>query len=65
MAKTNLQDLTLPELRAKGQELRQELFNLKLQKATAQLEKTHQLRELRRQVARLETRISALQKQNQ
>jgi large subunit ribosomal protein L29 len=58
-----LKDLTLVELRAKSRDLRQELFNLRLQQASAQLEKTARLRLLRRNVARLETRITQLQRE--
>jgi large subunit ribosomal protein L29 len=58
-----LKDLTLTELAAKGRELRQELFNLRLQQASAQLEKPARIRELRRDIARVETRIS--QKRNE
>lgn len=57
---SELKDLTLPELAAKGNELRQELFNLRLQKATSQLEKPSRLRTLRRDVARVETKMSAV-----
>ena len=38
----------------------QEMFNLRLQQASAQLEKPARLRTLRRDIARIETRISAL-----
>ena len=41
---------------------RQEIFNLRLQQASAQLEKPARLRTLRRDIARLETRISQLRK---
>ena len=57
---SELKDLSMTELRAKGRDLRQELFNLRLQQASAQLEKTARLRTLRRDVARIETRISQL-----
>ena len=60
---SEMKDLTLVELRAKSRDLRQELFNLRLQQASAQLEKTARLRLLRRDVARLETRITELQRQ--
>jgi large subunit ribosomal protein L29 len=60
MKMSELKDLTLVELAAKGNELRQELFNLRLQKATSQLEKPARLRTLRRDVARIETQMSAL-----
>ena len=55
-----LKDLTLVELAAKGRDLRQEMFKLRLQQASAQLEKPARLRTLRKDIARVETRISAL-----
>lgn len=57
---SEMKDMTLVELSAKSRDLRQELFNLRLQQASAQLEKPARLRTLRRDVARLETRISVL-----
>ena len=63
MKMSELKDLSLVELRAKSRDVRQELFNLRLQQASAQLEKTARLRLLRRDVARLETRITQLQRQ--
>jgi large subunit ribosomal protein L29 len=51
---------TIPELLADGRNIRQEIFNLRLQQASAQLEKSARLRILRRDVARIETRISEL-----
>jgi large subunit ribosomal protein L29 len=58
-----VQEMTMPELQARLRELRQELFNLRLQKATAQLEKPSRLRLLRRAIARLETRLTQLRRQ--
>jgi len=63
MKMSELKDLTLVELSAKGRDLRQEMFNLRLQQASAQLEKPARLRTLRKDIARVETRISALRKQ--
>jgi large subunit ribosomal protein L29 len=57
---TELKDLTVTELMAKSRDLRQELFNLKLQKASSQLEKPARLRALRRDIARVETQLSTL-----
>ncbi len=57
-----IQEKTLEELLADGRNLRHELFNLRLQQASAQLEKPGRLRTLRRDIARIETRISALRK---
>ena len=53
-----LKDLTVQELSARSSDLRRELFNLRLQKATAQLEKTARLRVPRKDIARVETAIS-------
>ncbi|MGB8368487.1 MAG: 50S ribosomal protein L29 [Limisphaerales bacterium] len=55
-----MKDMTLVELSAKSRDLRHEMFNLRLQQASAQLEKPARLRTLRRDIARLETRISQL-----
>ena len=60
MKMSEIKDLTLVELAAKGRDLRQEIFNLRLQQASAQLEKPARLRTLRRDIARLETRMSQL-----
>ena len=57
---TEMKDMTLVELSAKSRDLRHEMFNLRLQQASAQLEKPARLRTLRRDIARLETRISQL-----
>ena len=62
MKKSNFKDLTVTELNAKSRDLRQELFNLRLQQASAQLEKPARLRLLRRDIARIETRISQLRR---
>jgi large subunit ribosomal protein L29 len=59
---TELKDLTPVELAAKGRDLRQEMFNLRLQQASGQLEKPARLRNLRRDIARIETQISTLRK---
>ena len=57
---SELKDLTPVELAAKGRDLRHEMFNLRLQQASGQLEKPARLRNLRRDVARIETQISAM-----
>ena len=60
MKMPELKDLTTAELTAKSRDLRREIFNLRLQQASAQLEKPARLRTLRRDIARVETRISQL-----
>jgi large subunit ribosomal protein L29 len=62
MKMSDLKDLTLPELSAKGRDLRQEIFNLRLQQASSRLEKPANLRTLRRDIARIETRMSQLRR---
>ena len=53
-------DMTLVELSAKSRDLRHEMFTLRLQQASAQLEKPAKLRTLRKDIARVKTRISQL-----
>ena len=61
MKYTELKDMTAQELTAKSRDLRQEIFNLRLQQASSQLEKPGRLRTIRRDIARIETKISELQ----
>lgn len=63
MKMTELKDLTLSELSAKGRDLRQELFNLKLQQVSSQLEKSSRIPLVRRDIARIETRITELRRE--
>lgn len=63
MKMSEIKDMTMVELQAKGRDLRQEMFNLRLQQASAQLEKPARLHTLRRDIARLETRLSHLRRQ--
>ena len=62
MKMSELKDFTLTELPAKSRDLRQEIFNLRLQQASSQLEKPTRLRTLRRNIARIETRITQIRK---
>jgi len=57
---SEIKDMTQVEAAAKSRDLRQEMFNLRLQQASATLEKPARLRTLRRDIARLETRASQL-----
>jgi len=59
-ADSKIKDATLVELTALGRDLRHEMFTLRLQQASAQLEKPARLRTLRKDIARVETRISQL-----
>ena len=55
MKSSELKELSVEELAAKSDELRAELFNVRIKKATGQLENTAKLRTLRRDIARAET----------
>ena len=52
-----LRKLTTEELNKKIKENKEELFNLRFQQATGNLEKPSRLRELRKQVAKMKTII--------
>ncbi len=60
MKMSELKDLTIAELAAKSRDLRQEMFNMRLQQASSQLEKPARIRNLRRDIARIETRMSQI-----
>jgi large subunit ribosomal protein L29 len=51
----DLRSLSVTELERKGAELRDELFNARIRRATEQLEDTASLGRLRRDIARVET----------
>lgn len=54
----DIKELTAKELLTRKRELRDEVFNLHVQQQSGQLEKPHMLRNLRRNVARIETVLS-------
>ena len=64
MKMSEISEKTAVELAALSRDLRQELFNLRLQKASAQLESPAKLRTLRRDIARVETRLTALRQKS-
>jgi large subunit ribosomal protein L29 len=55
MKAKELRELSIEELQQKRGDLREDLFRLKMRKAVAQLENPVRLRELRRDIARVET----------
>ena len=55
MKSKEIRELTEAEAQAKLRDLRQEIFNLRLQQQAARLERPSRLREVRRDVARIET----------
>ena len=57
MKQEELVKLSTEELTTKIKESKEELFNLRFQQATGNLEKPSRLRDLRKQVARMKTII--------
>lgn len=55
MTPKEIRDLTQTELEKRLRDSRQELLMLRLRKQTGQVEKTHELRSRRKDIARLET----------
>ena len=55
MTSKEIRDLAPAEISTKLREIREQLLQLKLRKQTGQVEKTHELRTLRKDIARLET----------
>ena len=55
MTSKEIRDLSVSEITSKLGETRQQLLNLRLRKQTGQVEKTHELRALRKDIARLLT----------
>jgi large subunit ribosomal protein L29 len=62
MTSKEIRELAPAELPTKIRETREKLLQLRLRKQTGQVEKTHELRTLRKDIARLETALSASKK---
>ena len=59
MKMSEIKDQTPIELQTKGRELRKELFSLNLQKSIGTLEKSHRIRQVRKNIARVETVLNS------
>jgi large subunit ribosomal protein L29 len=59
-----VRELDVEELQRRVAQTRRELFNLRFQHATGQLENTGQLKEVRRNIARLLTVLNQKQQEN-
>ncbi len=64
MKVAEVRELGVEELERRVAETRRELFNLRFQHATGQLENTGQLKEVRRNIARLLTVLNQKQREN-
>ena len=58
MTASELKDKSVEELNAELLELLREQFNLRMQTSTGQLAQTHELRKVRRSIARVKTVIN-------
>ena len=56
--RNDLKAMSAEELSAKKLELLKEQFNLRMQASTGQLNQTHQLKDVRRNLARIETLLT-------
>ena len=55
MTSKEIRDLSADEIGTKLRETREQLLQLRMRKQTGQVEKTHEMRSLRKDIARLET----------
>lgn len=62
MKPDELRERTDQELRELEEQLRAEMFRMRLRKHTNQLQQTHQLRETRRDIARIKTILTERQR---
>lgn len=59
MKVSEINDLSVDELQTRGEELQQELFNLRFQLHTGHLENTARIGQLRKDVARVKTVLTS------
>jgi large subunit ribosomal protein L29 len=55
---TTLRDKSIDELRNRERDLREQLFKLRFQRATGRLENPMKMRQVRREIAQIETLIN-------
>ncbi len=63
MKATEIRDMSLEEMKQKASDTEQELFNLRFQHGTGQLENTAKLKQTKRDMARLKTIIRQTESQ--
>ncbi len=62
MKAQELLGMTVDELKDQRAALKKEAFNLRFQRASGQLENTARVRQVRRDIARVSTRLSVMRK---
>jgi len=60
---SELRNMTIEELREKERELRKELFNLRFQKATGEIQNPMRIKAVRKDIARILTIITEKERQ--
>jgi large subunit ribosomal protein L29 len=63
MKASEIRNLSLDEMKQKASDIEQELFNLRFQHGTGQLENTSKLKQTKRDMARLKTIIRQTESQ--
>jgi large subunit ribosomal protein L29 len=63
MKASKLREMSIEELANEREELSKQLFQLRLQKATGQLDNTGKIRQIRKDLARVETVVTEKEKQ--
>jgi large subunit ribosomal protein L29 len=63
MTSKEIRELAPTEITAKLREIREQLLQLRMRRQSGQVEKTHELRTLRKDIARLETILNEKKRQ--
>ena len=65
MNASKLREMSVEDLELEGQELSEQMFRLRFQKATGQLENRTRIRQIRRDLARVKTILTERRQQRQ
>lgn len=65
MNASELREMSLEDLESEGQDLSEQIFRLRFQTATGQLENRTKIRQIRRDLARLKTILTEKRQQRQ
>ncbi len=65
MNASKLREMSLEDLETEGQALSEQIFRLRFQKATGQLENRTKIRKIRRDLARVKTILTEIRQQQQ
>ena len=65
MNASKLRDMSVEDLESEGRELSEQMFRLRFQKATGQLENRTRIRQIRRDLARVKTILTERRQQRQ